>query len=136
MSLVYVMYAYSGWNATTYIVGEIRNPQRNVLRSVFFGTLIVVVLYVVVNAVFLHTTPMAEMAAAADQGKPDVASLAARHIFGGLGRADGGRTDLPEPDLNDLVDGLDRPASDGGHGRGSAGLAFPRAARHEAEFRE
>ncbi len=85
VSLVYVMYAYSGWNATTYIVGEIRNPQRNVLRSVFFGTLIVVVLYVVVNAVFLHTTPMAEMAAAAGQGKPDVASLAARHIFGGLG---------------------------------------------------
>lgn len=85
VSLVYVMYAYSGWNATTYIVGEIRDAQKNVLRSVLFGTLLVVVLYLGLNAIFLHTTPMSEMAAAAAQHKPNVASLAATQIFGEAG---------------------------------------------------
>ena len=85
VSLVYVMYAYSGWNASTYIVSEIRNPQRNVPRSVFLGTLVVLVLYVALNAVFLYTTPMREMAEAAAQDKPNVASLAGVHIFGEAG---------------------------------------------------
>lgn len=85
VSLVYVMYAYSGWNASTYIVGEIRDPRRNVPRSVLLGTLLVIVLYVGLNAAFLRTTPMAEMAAAAAQHKPNVAALAGAHIFGTAG---------------------------------------------------
>jgi Amino acid permease. len=40
------MYAYSGWNASTYITGEIRNPRRNVPLSLIFGTIIVIILYV------------------------------------------------------------------------------------------
>jgi basic amino acid/polyamine antiporter, APA family len=80
ISLVYVMYSYSGWNASTYIVNEIRDPERNVPRSVFAGTLIVIVLYVALNAAFLRTTPMSEMA-----GKVDVGLIAGQHIFGGLG---------------------------------------------------
>jgi len=85
ISLVFVMYAYSGWNASTYIVGEIRNPQRNVPRSVLTGTLIVLALYVIINGVFLHTTPMSEMAWAAEHNEPNVGSIAAKHIFGDLG---------------------------------------------------
>lgn len=80
ISLVYVMYAYSGWNASTYIVGEIRDPQRNVPRSLFLGTLLVLVLYVALNAVFLRSTPMEEM-----KGKLDVALIAGREIFGPTG---------------------------------------------------
>jgi APA family basic amino acid/polyamine antiporter len=76
------MYAYTGWNASTYIVSEIRDPQRNVPRSVLIATLSVVGLYLGANAVFLHTTPMTEMAQAAAANKPNVASLAAAHIFG------------------------------------------------------
>src|SRR5580658_7436155 len=62
ISLVFVMYSYSGWNAATYIVGELRDPGRNLPRALFTGTAIVIVIYVSLNAVFLATTPMREMA--------------------------------------------------------------------------
>lgn len=77
VSLVWVMYSYSGWNASTYIVNEIREPQRNVPRSVFFGTLLVLALYVGLNAMFLHTTPLHKLA-----GKVEVALVAGQHVFG------------------------------------------------------
>lgn len=80
ISLYWVMYAYSGWNASTYITAEIRNPSRNVPLSLIFGTTIVIVLYVCVNAVFLLTTPAAEMI-----GKQQVALIASTHIFGPTG---------------------------------------------------
>jgi APA family basic amino acid/polyamine antiporter len=80
ISLYWVMYAYSGWNASTYITGEIRNPSRNVPLSLAIGTLIVIVLYVCINAVFLRTTPAAEMI-----GKQQVALIASTHIFGPTG---------------------------------------------------
>jgi len=75
-----VMYSYSGWNAATYIVGEMHDPIRNVPRALFAGTAIVIVLYVCLNAVFLITTPMQEMA-----GQLDVAIIAGKHIFGDVG---------------------------------------------------
>lgn len=77
VSLVYVMYAYSGWNASTYIVGEVRNAGKNVPLSLALGTLLVGVLYVLLNMVFLRVAPMTEMA-----GKVDVAAVAAAHLFG------------------------------------------------------
>ncbi len=55
ISLVFVMYSFSGWNAATYIIGEMKEPERNVPRAMLLGTLIVLVLYVALNAVFLHT---------------------------------------------------------------------------------
>jgi APA family basic amino acid/polyamine antiporter len=80
ISLVFVMYSYSGWNAATYIGGELRDPARNLPRALFAGTAIVIVLYVLLNAVFLATTPMPELA-----GQIDVAIVAGTHVFGGLG---------------------------------------------------
>ena len=80
ISLVFVMYSYSGWNAATYIVGEMREPARNLPRALFVGTGIVIVLYVSLNAVFLATTPLHELA-----GQLDVAIVAGKHVFGGLG---------------------------------------------------
>ncbi|HYR57615.1 MAG TPA: amino acid permease, partial [Chthoniobacteraceae bacterium] len=80
VSLVYVMYAYSGWNASTYIVGEMRDPARSIPLSVGLGTLLVMVLYLAVNAVFLHSTPAGEMA-----GKVEVGLIAGRHLFGAAG---------------------------------------------------
>ena len=53
------MYAYSGWNASTYIVGEVRNPARTIPLSLGLGTLLVTALYLGINAVFLRTTPVA-----------------------------------------------------------------------------
>ncbi|PYK84604.1 MAG: amino acid permease [Verrucomicrobia bacterium] len=77
VALVYVMYSYSGWNASSYIIGEVKNPERNVPRSLLAGTLIVIVAYVLLNAVFLATTPEVEM-----RGQLEVGLIAGRHIFG------------------------------------------------------
>ena len=80
IGLYWVMYAYSGWNASTYIVGELRNPSRAIPLSVGLGTLLVMVLYLATNAAFLRTTPMGEM-----DSKPQVALIAGEHIFGTAG---------------------------------------------------
>jgi APA family basic amino acid/polyamine antiporter len=80
IGLVFVMYSFSGWNAATYIIGEMRMPEQNLPRALLTGTLIVLVLYVALNAVFLHTTPIDKMA-----GQIDVARIAGSHIFGELG---------------------------------------------------
>jgi len=80
VSLVYVMFAYSGWNASTYIAGEVRNPARMILMSVSLGTLVVMGLYLAVNAVFLRSTPVTEL-----QNKVDVALTAGPYLFGAAG---------------------------------------------------
>ena len=80
VALVYVMYSYSGWNASSYIIGEVKNPERNVPRSLLAGTIIVIVAYVLLNAVFLATTPEVEM-----RGQIEVGLIAGKHIFGNNG---------------------------------------------------
>jgi APA family basic amino acid/polyamine antiporter len=80
ISLLFVMYSFSGWNAATYIIGEMDTPQRSLPRALLAGTLIVMALYVVLNAVFLHTAPIDQLA-----GQLDVASISGRHIFGDFG---------------------------------------------------
>jgi APA family basic amino acid/polyamine antiporter len=80
ISLVFVMYSYSGWNAATYIAGEMRQASRNLPRALLVGTLIVIALYVGLNAMFLVTTPMRELA-----GQLDVAIIAGNHVFGAFG---------------------------------------------------
>ncbi len=80
ISLVFVMYSYSGWNAATYIIGELRDPHHVLPRALFFGTMIVIVLYVALNAVFLFTTPISALS-----GQLDVAMVAGNSIFGAFG---------------------------------------------------
>jgi APA family basic amino acid/polyamine antiporter len=80
IGLVFVMYSFSGWNAATYIIGELRMPQRNLPRAMLMGTVIVLFLYVALNTVFLLTAPMSELA-----GQLQVASVSGRHIFGDVG---------------------------------------------------
>ena len=80
IGLVFVLYAYSGWNAATYIAGEIDEPHRNLPRSIIAALLIVTGLYVLLNAVFLYTTPIDEL-----RGQLDVGLIAGRHIFGDAG---------------------------------------------------
>jgi basic amino acid/polyamine antiporter, APA family len=80
ISLVFVMYSYSGWNAATYIAGEMHDPQRSLPRSLLVGTAIVIVLYVALNGLFLYTTPINQLA-----GQLDIAVIAGKHIFGDFG---------------------------------------------------
>lgn len=80
VSLVYVMYAYSGWNASTYLAGELKNPSRTIPLSVGIGTGVVMLFYLLVNAVFLRSTPMGEMA-----GNVEVGLIAGDYLFGQAG---------------------------------------------------
>jgi APA family basic amino acid/polyamine antiporter len=77
IALVYVMYSYSGWNAAAYITSEIERPEKNVPRSLLAGTSVVIVIYVLINAIFLATTPVDEL-----KGQLQVALIAGKHIFG------------------------------------------------------
>jgi APA family basic amino acid/polyamine antiporter len=84
VSLVYVSYAYSGWNASAYIAGEIKKPMKNLPRSLFVGTAIVTLLYVGLNFVFLYVAPINEMKVIfTDKGPTniDTGYVAARYIF-------------------------------------------------------
>jgi APA family basic amino acid/polyamine antiporter len=72
------MYAYSGWNASTYVMDEIENARKTVPRSLLMGTGLVVLIYVGLNAAFLYATPMEELAGSGEK----VALVAARRIFG------------------------------------------------------
>ncbi len=78
--LVFVMYAFSGWNAATYIIGELHAPERTLPRALLVGTAVVLVLYMALNAVFLRAVPMQDLA-----GQLQVASIAGAHIFGETG---------------------------------------------------
>lgn len=77
VSLVYVTYAYSGWNAATYIVDEIRQPARNLPRALILGTLLVTVLYVLLQGVFLRQAGLAALT-----GKVEVGQVVATQLFG------------------------------------------------------
>ncbi len=80
IGLYWVSYSYSGWNAAAYIAGELDNPQKNLPKSLFRGTLVVTALYVFLNFIFLYTTPIAEMA-----GQKEVGYISAGYIFGEVG---------------------------------------------------
>ncbi|MFP6904387.1 MAG: APC family permease [Verrucomicrobiota bacterium] len=80
VSLMYVMYAYAGWNAATYIVNDIKDPQRNVPRSLLIGTALVTVLYTGLNAAFLWAVPIDQL-----KGQLEIGLIAGQAIFGPTG---------------------------------------------------
>jgi APA family basic amino acid/polyamine antiporter len=77
VSLMYVSFAYSGWNAAAYIAGDIREPQRTLPRALLLGTGLVMGLYVLVNVTILYAAPTGQLA-----GVFEVGHLAARQLFG------------------------------------------------------
>ena len=77
LSLLWIMFAYSGWNASTYIGSEIRDPAINIPRSLMLGTGVVLVLYVLLNVVYIYTIPPGEM-----KGVISIGGLAIRNAFG------------------------------------------------------
>ncbi len=80
ISLIFVTYAYTGWNAATYIIGELENPQADLPKILIFGTALVMALYVFLNFVFLYTTPMSDLV-----NKVEIGYIAAQNIFGDTG---------------------------------------------------
>ncbi|MYA35879.1 MAG: amino acid permease [Gammaproteobacteria bacterium] len=80
VSLIYVSFAYSGWNAATYLSSEVDNPQRNLPWILVMGTSIVTVLYVLLNFVFLYVAPMDAMV-----GQVEVGAIVAESALGAVG---------------------------------------------------
>lgn len=80
ISLFFVSYSYSGWNAAAYIAGEIKDPKKNLPKALFLGTLLVTILYVLLNFVFMRTALITDMV-----GQQEVAYYPAKHIFGNQG---------------------------------------------------
>jgi APA family basic amino acid/polyamine antiporter len=80
VALIYVNYAYTGWNAATYITGEIENPARSVPLVLIGGTAIVIVLYLALNATFLYAVPMSLL-----EGKLEAGVIVAENTFGPTG---------------------------------------------------
>lgn len=80
VSLIYVNYAYTGWNSATYITGEIENPARSVPLVLIGGTAIVILLYLALNAAFLYAVPMAEL-----EGRLEIGVIVAQATFGSTG---------------------------------------------------
>ncbi len=79
-ALMYVSFAYSGWNAAAYIAGEIEQPQRTLPRALLLGTGSVMVLYILVNLVFLYAVTPDAMAV--DPVHQPVGAIASRALFG------------------------------------------------------
>jgi APA family basic amino acid/polyamine antiporter len=80
VALIAVLWAYDGWADLTFIAGEVKDPERTMPRALLLGTLIVVILYLLVNLAYLYVLPISEMA-----GSTLVASDAASKIFGAVG---------------------------------------------------
>ncbi|TNF81149.1 MAG: amino acid permease, partial [Gammaproteobacteria bacterium] len=80
VALIFVNYAYTGWNAATYLTSELESPERHLSNVLIRGTLIVMVLYVLLNFTFLYVAPASEMA-----GQLEIGYIAARHVFGATG---------------------------------------------------
>jgi basic amino acid/polyamine antiporter, APA family len=75
-----VIFTYDGWNGVVYFSGELRDPDRDIPRSMFGGVAAVTLIYLLVNAGFLYVLPIHDMA-----GQPLVAATAANAIFGARG---------------------------------------------------
>ena len=77
LSLMWIMFAYSGWNASAYIGEEIKKPEKNLPRSLFWGTGIVIILYIGLNLFYVYAVPPQEM-----EGVISIGGLAAGKLFG------------------------------------------------------
>ena len=82
VALIYVNYAYSGWNAATYVIDELDRPRATLSRVLVIGTVLVMALYLLLNYTFLYAAPIDALA-----GKLEVGYVAARFIFGETGAA-------------------------------------------------
>ena len=76
VGLIYVSYAYSGWNASSYIIDDIKNPKKVIPKSILLGVLTVIVIYTLLNIVFILSSPPSEMI-----GKEDFVFNVANNLF-------------------------------------------------------
>jgi APA family basic amino acid/polyamine antiporter len=85
-SLVYISYAYTGWNAAGYVAGEVEEPRKRVPRAILVGTGLVTALYLALNLFYALALPAEKVSAIAeDRGRDEIAKiaqLASAELFG------------------------------------------------------
>jgi APA family basic amino acid/polyamine antiporter len=67
--LIYVAFTYAGWNAAAYIGTELKHPERTLPRALLLGTILVTVLYLLLNLCFLLVAPAKDLAGVEDVGR-------------------------------------------------------------------
>lgn len=77
ISLLFVMFGYSGWNAATYIAEEVVRPERTLPAALAAGCAIVAALYLALNVVYIYATPLEQM-----KGVIAIGSVSAANLFG------------------------------------------------------
>jgi basic amino acid/polyamine antiporter, APA family len=77
LSLMWIMFAYSGWNASTYLGAEIKNPAKILPRSLIYGTGIVILIYLALNVLYVYGIKPDQM-----KGVISVGGLAMGNLFG------------------------------------------------------
>lgn len=82
ISLVYVMFSYTGWNAATYLAGEVRDAPRTLPRAILLGCSSVLVLYLVLNVVYAYALPVHEVRALTHAQLDAIAATVAERLFG------------------------------------------------------
>jgi APA family basic amino acid/polyamine antiporter len=76
LALMWIMFAYSGWNASTYVGSEVHNPVKNIPRSLIQGTFFVTIIYVLINILYVYAVPAGEM-----KGVLSIGGLTANNLF-------------------------------------------------------
>ena len=77
VNLVWVSYAYAGWNSSVYVVGEIVKPNKNIFKSILIGTLLVAAFYLMLNYVFLVVSPIESL-----KGEIEIGYISSVNLFG------------------------------------------------------
>jgi basic amino acid/polyamine antiporter, APA family len=80
VALIACLLAYDGWVQLTFVAGEIRDPQRNVMRALALGTLAVIGIYLLANVAYLRVLSIPEIAAS-----DHVGATAAERSLGAIG---------------------------------------------------
>ena len=77
LSLMWIMFAYTGWNSATYIGSEIKDPSKNLPRSLIIGTGVVTLLYLLLNTLYCYAVPMEDM-----KGVISICGITVNFLFG------------------------------------------------------
>jgi APA family basic amino acid/polyamine antiporter len=80
VSLIYVFYAYTGWNSAAYIIEEVDQPQKNLPKALIWATVLVMVIYLLLQLVLLKHASVGQLA-----GKVQIADIAFGNLFGSTG---------------------------------------------------
>lgn len=76
LALMWILFAYTGWNAATYVGSEVYNPVKNIPRSLIVGTFVVTVIYLLLNILYVYAVPPGEM-----EGVISIGGLTANKLF-------------------------------------------------------